>query len=116
MVLSRGRKIRREKNGCGNSDKTRLEQIPLTQQRRLKGELEIDQGTEGSWEGQLEMLNGLQEWIGLRTFRGLLPSTQQAAHGIQSLAQTLEQMITGFQGQTGHTACAAFLTEAFSSN
>ena len=71
------------------------------QQRPLEGQLPFQQGTGALGKDRLQMLDGLPERIGLRTLRRFLPTAQPTAHGIQSLAQAMAQMIASLQSQEG---------------
>ncbi|MFM1945067.1 MAG: hypothetical protein RI897_4049 [Verrucomicrobiota bacterium] len=72
--------------------------VSSTQKRLLEGELKCDQGSGAEEEG-LEMLNGLQEGIGVRTVGRRLTFAKPAAQCIQAAAQALAQVVESFQSQ-----------------
>lgn len=75
------------------------------QERGLEKDLKVFDGMVR--ENRLQMFDGLQERISLRTGRRLLPAAQETTHGVQPAAEPPEKGIKSLQGKRQRTRASS---------
>lgn len=97
MALPLAARWEAQKRSGGNSAKTPPVRGGLSQQRMLKTQLKLRDGTPALWKRVLQVSDGLEQRIGVRAWGRLLLATKPRSQSIQVAPQLSAQLIEGLQ-------------------